>query len=132
MTQTATRRTYGPYLARVERVHDADTIELTLDLGFGVLFSSKNLRGKTEVTCRVEGIDAPEEWTGPGVSATEYARTILHKGDLVEVLSYGWDKYKGRYDGSIQLGDGRDYATVIKDAGHAHDYDGGPRSEEFR
>jgi endonuclease YncB( thermonuclease family) len=35
------------------------------------------------------------------------------------VTSHGWDKFGGRFDGSITLADGRDFAQVMLSTGHA-------------
>jgi endonuclease YncB( thermonuclease family) len=46
----------------------------------------------------------------------------------VQVLSYGWDKYGGRIDGSTTMADGRDFGQVMIEAGHAKPYAGhGPK-----
>jgi endonuclease YncB( thermonuclease family) len=106
-----TARTFGPYPGTVVSVHDGDTCTIALDLGFGLTF--------TGATCRVFGINAPELVTQAGKDALAYAQTLLHPGDRVTVLSRGWDKFGGRYDGSITLADGRDFATRMLMADHA-------------
>jgi hypothetical protein len=48
----------------------------------------------------------------------------------VRVVSYGWDKFGGRVDASIQynLADPHDFATAMMAAGHAVPWDGkGPK-----
>lgn len=75
------------------------------------------------MSCRVYGINAPELRTDAGKASLAYAQTILHPGDLCTVLSHGWDKYGGRFDGSITLPDGRDYAQVMLDSGQAVPYE---------
>jgi endonuclease YncB( thermonuclease family) len=92
-------------------VHDGDTCTIALDLGFGLTF--------TGATCRVYGINAPELITQAGKDALAYAETLLHPGDLVRVVSHGWDKFGGRFDGSITLADYRDFASAMLRAGHA-------------
>lgn len=112
--------TFGPYPALVTRVTDADTIALDLDLGFGV--------HQLALSCRVFGINAPELSTPAGKDARAFALTLLAAGDRVSVLSHGFDKYAGRFDGSITLADGRDFASVLVAAGHALPWDGkGPK-----
>lgn len=106
-----TARTFGPYPGTVVSVHDGDTCTITLDLGFGLTF--------TGATCRVYGINAPELITLAGQRARDYAQQLLHPGDKVTVVSHGWDKFGGRYDGSITLADGRDFAFAMIAAGHA-------------
>lgn len=113
--------TFGPYPARVNAVHDGDTVYLTLDLGFGHMLTSHDFDGRVWLACRVYGINAPElaDPTGSGRAARDYAKTLLKPGDLCQVTSHGWDKFGGRFDGTITLADGRDFAGAMLTAGHA-------------
>jgi len=119
---------FGPYPGRVIEVHDGDTLTLDLDLGFGVRLPGQSWGGKTLLACRVHGINSPELNTDAGKAARAYASGLLPPGTLVTVTSYGWDKYGGRFLGGITLGDGRDFATLMLDAGQARPYSGtGPK-----
>jgi len=110
---------FGPYRGTVDLVHDGDTVYVKLDVGFDLMVYTR---------IRVDGINAPELSTPAGKTARDFARTLLAPGDPVQVVSYGWDKYGGRIDGSVQLPDGRDFAQVMLDTGHAKPYDGrGPK-----
>jgi micrococcal nuclease len=102
--------TFGPYPATVLAIHDGDTARLLLDVGFGITFTS---------SCRFYGINAPELSTQAGKDALAFLETVLHVGGRVTVLSHGFDKYGGRFDGSITLPDGRDVSTVMLQAGQA-------------
>lgn len=104
---------YGPYPAVVTKVHDGDTITVRIDLGWNIT---------VEYPCRVHGINAPELSTAAGKAAQQFALTLLNVGDDVSVLSHSWDKYAPRFDGSITLADGRDFAAVMVAAGHAAPY----------
>lgn len=106
--------TFGPYPGVVSRVIDGDTIVIALDLGFGI--------HQTGLSCRVYQINAPEMSTPEGKAARDYAVTLLPVGASVTVLSHGYDKYGGRYDGEIVMPDGRDFATLMIAAGHAVAY----------
>lgn len=106
---------FGPYPAVVTNVHDGDTMTLLLDLGFNISFKS---------ACRVYGINAPELATDAGKTALAYALSIVAVGDKVSVLSHGWDKYGGRFDGVITLPDGSDFAQHMLDSGNAVVYFG--------
>ena len=86
---------------------------LQLDLGFNISF---------QIACRVYGINAPELSTDAGKVARDYALTLIAPGGKVTVLSHGWDKYGGRFDGTITLADGRDFATEMLNSGHAVAY----------
>lgn len=113
---------YGPYPVRTVEVHDGDTIYFDIDLGFGHFILSHDFQGKPWLACRVHGINAPELRTRAGKQALVYAQTLLKPGDLCSVLSYGWDKYGGRFDGEVTLPDGRDFGTVMIETGHAVPY----------
>jgi endonuclease YncB( thermonuclease family) len=118
---------YGPYPARVVAIHDGDTITFDLDLGFGVRLPGQSWTGKTMLACRVYGINAPELGTPEGQAALAYARTLLAPGDLCQVTSRGWDKFGGRFDGTVTMPGGGDFAGAMLGAGHAVPYTGGPR-----
>ena len=111
--------TFGPYPARVVSVHDGDTATLDIDLGFDHLISGLDLDGRTRMSCRIYGINAPELGTQAGKDALAYALTLLWPGLRVTVLSHGYDKFGGRFDGAVTLPDGSDFAAKMLDSGHA-------------
>lgn len=111
--------TFGPYPARVDQVHDGDTVYLSIDLGFDHLIESHDWNGHPRLACRIFGINAPELSTDPGKAARDYAVGLLPVGTIVQVVSHGYDKYGGRFDGTITLPDGRDFATVMLAASQA-------------
>jgi endonuclease YncB( thermonuclease family) len=112
-------QTFGPYPGKVIAVHDGDTMTLDIDLGFDHLIAGQDWDGKTRLSCRVFGINAPELSTQAGKDALAYALTLVHPGDRVRVVSHCWDKYGGRFDGTVTLADGTDFATLMLDSGHA-------------
>lgn len=95
---------------------------VSIDLGFDHLISSSDFDGKSRLSCRLWGINAPELSTVEGKAALAYAISLLPAGSRVRVLSHGWDKYGGRFIGEIILGDGSDYGTQMIAAGHAVEY----------
>jgi endonuclease YncB( thermonuclease family) len=110
---------FGPYQGTIDVVHDGDTVYAKLDVGFDLTIYTR---------IRIDGINAPELSTQAGKDARDFAKTLLAPGDAVEVVSWGWDKYGGRIDGSVKLADGRDFAQVMLDTNHAKPYDGqGPK-----
>lgn len=111
--------TFGPYPARVAGVHDGDTVMLDIDLGFDHLISALDWNGSTRISCRVFGINAPELSTAAGKVARDFAKSLLPIGSNCLVTSHGWDKYGGRFDGTITLSDGRDFAEVMVASGNA-------------
>jgi len=102
--------TFGPYPARVFNVHDGDTVTLDIDLGFALTL---------RYNCRAFGINAPELATQPGKDALAYAQQLMPLGTQVTVTSHGWDKYGGRFDGTIILPNGTDWSTNMLQSGHA-------------
>jgi len=112
---------FGPYAGVVDSVHDGDTVYVKLDVGFDLTVYAR---------IRVMGINAPELSTVAGKAARDYAQSLLSPGMPVRVVSYGWDKFGGRVDASIQynLADPHDFATAMIAAGHAVPWDGkGPK-----
>lgn len=131
-------KVWGPFPGLVNSVHDGDTFNVTLsldgnfDYGFGF---KGNMHTEVTLSCRVYGINAPElqvkdPTTGKmvdnpaGIAARDFARSLLLTSDgaplgTIGVLSHGWDKYGGRFDGEVTLHDGSDLATRMVDAGHA-------------
>jgi endonuclease YncB( thermonuclease family) len=101
---------FGPYPATVLEIHDGDTFNARLDLGFAVTIT---------LACRVYGINAPELRYSAGKAALAYVETIMKVGDDVKITSHGWDKYGGRFDGEVTLADGRDLATLMLASGNA-------------
>lgn len=110
---------FGPYPGRIVEVHDGDTVAVDVDLGFDHLVSANGFDGDPRIRCRVFGINSPELATKAGKAARDYAQKLLPVGLRVHVVSHGWDKYGGRFDGEITLPDGTDFATRMLDAGQA-------------
>lgn len=106
------------YRATVKRVVDGDTVDMSMDLGFGV---SKLVR------IRLWGIDAPEVkgYERPeGLAAKAFLETLLPVGIETEVYTRkdkeaGW----GRYVGEIYIVQDKSLGYSISDemveAGHA-------------
>jgi hypothetical protein len=123
---------FGPYPGLVRLVHDGDTVFVDLDLGFGMVVLSRNWDDKPNLSCRIQrrradgsyiGINAPELSTPTGITSRDYAMYWLRPGDRVRVLSFGWDKYGGRFDGAITLADGTDFGTLMVNNGYAVEKD---------
>jgi micrococcal nuclease len=103
-------QTFGPWPAVVLDVHDGDTMTLVIDLGFDLTI---------RMACRIHGINAPELRTQEGKDARAFALTLVQPGDAVRVVSKGWDKYGGRFDGIVWLADGREFNATMLETGHA-------------
>lgn len=127
-----------PYLwrfpARVVNEYDGDTVRLDVDLGFGyAMLAYHPFSGKLQLSCRVLGMNAPElkvkdPSTGhavdnpAGVAALAYAAELLPARTMVVVQSHEWDEFRGRFDGSITLPDGSDFAQQMVTSGNAVPY----------
>lgn len=113
--------TFGPYAGIVDLVHDGDTVNVRLDVGFDLTVYAR---------VRVLGINAPELSTPDGKTARDFAQTLLKPGLAVSVTSHGWDKYGGRIDGAIAFpsvpggAPDEDFANAMLIAGHAKPWDG--------
>lgn len=117
------------YNAKVVEVKDGDTVELTIDLGFKVLYNH---------SCRLFGINTPEHGTPEGEAASSFLRELLPPG-LAVVVATKKDKLEkyGRILGTITIPAtktkvGRKTVTVpavnvndhLVSAGHAKPWDG--------
>lgn len=111
--------TYGPYPARVLDWHDGDTAHIDVDLGFSQRAAAYTIDGHPQLSCRIYGINAPELTTDAGKTALAYAQQICPPGTMVTVVSHNWDKYGGRWNGTITLPDGSDYAALMLTSGNA-------------
>lgn len=112
------------YWARVVRCIDGDTVLLDIDLGHYVW---------VRLACRLMGagygVNARERSQPGGPEAGAYLAGLLPPvGGSVVVRSVAVDKYSGRFDGQIQLPDGRDAAEVMVAAGYAVAWDGKGRA----
>lgn len=70
------------YKAKLNKIVDGDTVNLTIDLGFRMTMTAN---------CRLAGINAPEMSTKEGQVAKVYLTTILPESFIIE--STGLDKY---------------------------------------
>jgi endonuclease YncB( thermonuclease family) len=108
------------YNATVTRVVDGDTLDLQLDLGFGVF---------TRQRVRLLGINAPEHNTDDGKKAIDFVTAwVAEHGPQFTVRTQKDKKEKyGRYLATV-LSDTAELGQALIDAGLAVPYDGsGPR-----
>lgn len=114
------------YRCRVKRVVDGDTVEVEIDLGFQVGYTT---------TLRLAGIDAPEtrgESRPRGLEATRFLRTLIDESTdgtrqltmrTVKSISSAADKTEkyGRYLATLLVGDRNLNAEMVEN-GHAVPY----------
>jgi len=104
------------YRGKVARVIDGDTIDVDLDLGFGVW--------KLKERLRLNGLDAPEMSTDAGKAARAWLLLLLPVGTAAHVETAKFDKY-GRYLAEVWLpGTGINLSAALIAAGHAVPWDG--------
>jgi len=72
------------YKARINRVVDGDTVNLTIDLGFRLSMTAN---------CRLAGINAPELNTDAGKHSKMMLDMITPKKQDITIHSTGLDKY---------------------------------------
>src|ERR1044072_6424069 len=106
-------------------VTDGDTIRVRVPDWAGTPFGT--------ISVRALGIDTPESQKAfakcdkelaLGQQAKSYAKGLIQPNTRLGFSYGGFDKYGGRVLGSFQLPDGRDYASVIIEAGKGRPYDG--------
>ena len=103
------------YKATIIRVVDADTVDAQVDVGFSITITHR---------FRLFNYDAPETWRPltesektHGYKATKRATELL----LNKTLNITTEKdigIYGRYICSIELEDGKDFVTVMKEEGY--------------
>lgn len=110
--------TYRARLTEHKRTHpiyDADTVRLTVDLGFSL---TSDLG-----PCRLYGIDAPElrgEDRPAGIAARDFLRDLIEPGQWFTVRTKKDTKGKyGRYLVTIVLDDGTNINELLVETGHA-------------
>jgi len=115
------------YKCKITRVVDGDTVDIDIDLGFGIVLTDERVR--------VMGIDTPESRTSDkvedifGEAAKARVKELLGKGDyavLKTEINKDGEDMKGKF-GRI-LGDfiidGRRLTDILIEEGHAVKYYG--------
>lgn len=96
----------------VDRVVDADTVRLVVDLGFRVTLTE---------TFRLAGINAPERFTETGKAASQFVADWFAKQSSVVIESQKAPQQGkfGRWLGTIRGSDGTVLNEQLVTAGHA-------------
>lgn len=97
------------YRATVKRVTDADTIQVTMDLG---------LRTFRAEALRVRNLHSPELNTAEGKAARAFVVDLLPVGVPVVVETHQDRQTFNRYVADVWLADGRSLAETVIAAGH--------------
>ena len=114
------------YKATIRRVVDGDTVDVTLDLGFDILYNNR---------IRLLGIDTPESRTRDleekkrGLAAKDRVKELCPVGSTVmlKTTKDGRGKF-GRILGEIFVeGVVQSVNNLLVEEGHAVEYDGGKK-----
>ena len=116
------------YSCKVDRVVDGDTVDVNIDLGFGIWLYKERVR--------VAGIDTPEKRTRDkvekifGLAATAKAHTLIPEGSncIIRTRRDKAGKY-GRTMGDFVLEDGTLYTEVMVETHHAVPYEGQAKAD---
>ena len=110
------------YRCNIVKIIDGDTVDVDIDLGFGVWMTNERVR--------LYGIDTPESRTrdleekAKGLAAKIRLEELLEEDKFV-LESHGVGKF-GRCLGTLHVDDVNVNKTLVKE-GHAWEYYGGKR-----
>jgi micrococcal nuclease len=116
------------YKCVIQRIVDGDTVDVNIDLGFGIWLYKERVR--------VAGIDTPEKRTRDkvekifGYAATNKAHELIPEGShcIIRTRRDKAGKY-GRTMGDFVLEDGRLYTDIMVETHHAVPYEGQAKSD---
>ena len=108
------------YRATVDRVVDADTLDLDIDLGLGV-HKKERIR-----LARIDAWEVRGDERVQGIKAKEYVEDLLHSIDEVTITTKKDKKGKyGRYIAEVLIphdGKNRNLSDLLVEHGHATEY----------
>ena len=119
------QKVQDPYLynCTIQRIVDGDTVDVNIDLGFGIWLYKERIR--------IAGIDTPEKRTRDkvekifGLAATKKAHTLIPEGSSVIIRTHRDKAGKyGRTMGDFILEDGDYYTRQMIESHHAVLYHG--------
>jgi len=119
------------YRVKVVRVVDGDTVDVDIDLGFGVWLKDERVR--------IMGIDTPESRTRDkvekvfGLAAKNKLKSLLGKTSILKTqVNKNGEDMKGKFGrilGDFVTEDGKMATDVMIEAGHCVAYFGGSKEE---
>ena len=119
------------YKVNILKVVDGDTVDVDIDLGFGVWLRNERVR--------LAGIDAPESKTSDAVekvfgqAAKDRVNSLLGaEAILISQISKSGDNIKGKFGriiGNFKTINGENVADVLMSEGHAVAYNGGDKDK---
>ena len=116
------------YKCVIQRIVDGDTVDVNIDLGFGIWLYKERVR--------IAGIDTPEKRTRDkvekvfGLAATAKAHTLIPEDShcIIRTRRDKAGKY-GRTMGDFVMTDGRLYTEVMVESHHAVPYEGQAKAD---
>ena len=119
------------YKCKVLKVIDGDTVDVDIDLGFGVWLHKERVR--------IMGIDTPESRTSDklekvfGLAAKERLISLLGEDAILDTqVSKKGEDMKGKFGrilGNFRTTDGEHCADILIEEDHAVGYTGGSKEE---
>ena len=119
------------YRCTVNRVVDGDTVDIDIDLGFGVWLKDERVR--------IMGIDTPESRTSDatekvfGLAAKARLKELLGKQAILKTqVGKGGEDMKGKFGrilGDFIAPDGRLVTEIMIEEGHCVPYFGGSKED---
>tara|TARA_B100001559_G_scaffold15254_1_gene12909 strand:- start:993 stop:1445 length:453 start_codon:yes stop_codon:yes gene_type:complete len=119
------------YKSKIIKVVDGDTVDVDIDLGFGVVLTDERVR--------IMGIDTPESRTRDkvekkfGLASKARLKEMLGKTTILKTqINRNGEDMKGKFGrilGDFQLEDGRLATEMLIEEGHAVPYFGGSKDE---
>jgi micrococcal nuclease len=114
------------YRCKINRVVDGDTVDVDIDLGFGVILADERVR--------IMGIDTPESRTSDkvekifGLAAKERLKELLGKEAILRTeINKDGEDMKGKFGrvlGDFLTPDGERVTKILVNEGHAVRYHG--------
>lgn len=114
------------YRAHVNRIVDGDTVDVDIELGFGIVLTDERVR--------IMGIDTPESRTTDkvekifGLASKERLKSLLGKTTILKTeISKDGEDMKGKFGrilGDFLTDDGRRVTEILIEEGHAVKYHG--------
>ena len=109
------------YQATIKRWVDGDTVDVDIDLGFGLVYSNQRLRlyGIDAWESRTRDLDEKEK----GLAAKAFVNEMAPVGTQVTIITYKEGKY-GRILAEVFLDEDTNLNKLLTEKGHAERYEG--------
>ena len=108
------------YQATIKRWVDGDTVDVDIDLGFGLIYSNQRLRlyGFDAWESRTRDLDEKKK----GLAAKAFVNEMAPVGTQVTIITYKEGKY-GRILAEVFLDEDTNLNKLLTEKGHAERYE---------